>query len=59
MKKRVQKAIEYNQKFSKIPRDYNERLEWLYDYLHITGYKAESILTKYEGLRQNLYYKRL
>ena len=58
MKKRVQKAVEYKQKFSDIPRDYYERLSWLYDNLHISGYKAESILAKYEGLKQSLYYKR-
>lgn len=58
MKKRVQKAIEYTEKFSHIPKDYYERLEWLYDHLHISGYKAESILAKYNGLKESLYYKR-
>ena len=58
MKKRVQKAIEYKQKFSDIPKDYDERLSWLYDNLHLSGYKAESIIAKYESMKQSLYYKR-
>ena len=58
MKKRKQKLEEYNRRFANIPKDYNQRLEWLYDNLHITGYKAESILTKYDELKNALYYKR-
>ena len=58
MKKRFQKAIEYERRYSDIPKDYEERLEWLYDKLHINTYKAQSILSKYDGLKETLYYKR-
>ena len=58
MKKRKDKSIYYEKHFSHIPKDYNERLEWLYDTLHLSGYKAECVLSKYDELKEALYYKR-
>ena len=45
-KTRLQKADEYEKKFSHIPVDYKERLEWLYDTLHITEREAYDIMDK-------------
>lgn len=49
---------EYNQKYSKIPRDYNARLKWMYDKYHITSVKADTIIADYNTIKNNLYYKR-
>lgn len=45
-KTRKQKADEYDTKFRHIPIDYKERLEWLYDTLHITEKQGFEILHK-------------
>lgn len=64
MKSRKEKMIEYNQKYSHIPKDYIERLEYLYDTLGIDDVKSDEILaardmyinsTYFETIRMILY----
>lgn len=57
MKSRKQRLLEYDQKYAHIPRDYNERLSWMYDKYHITPAKANEILLKRDGMLRELYYK--
>lgn len=57
MKSRKQRICEYNAKYSHIPRDYNDRLSWLYDELHITNKKAKEILDRRNEMLSALYYK--
>lgn len=56
MKNRKQLEQEYQERYSEIPRDYNERLAWMYDKLHITQAKGEQIIDKYNRMMQSLYY---
>ena len=44
MKSRKQKSSLYEQKYSEIPKDYNARLEYMYNKLKITPSKAASII---------------
>ena len=55
-KTRKQKADEYAQKFSHIPIDYKERLEWLYDTLHITDRDAYKIIERRRQMVSALYW---
>ena len=55
-KTRLQKADEYEKKFSHIPVDYKERLEWLYDALKITEKEAYAILEKRGQMLSTLKY---
>ena len=43
-KNRKKKLIEYENKYSDIPKDYYERLEWMYDNYNISDKKAQHIL---------------
>lgn len=43
-KTRKQRQKEYDLKYNEIPRDYEERLSWMYDKFHVTDAKAEEIL---------------
>ena len=55
-KSRKQKAKLYESKYSEIPRDYIERLSWMYDKYHITKAKAEEILRAKYNILSSLYY---
>lgn len=64
MKSRKEKMLEYAQKYSHIPRDYVERLEYLYDALGIDDDKSDEILaardryinsTYFEAIRMVMY----
>lgn len=55
-KNRKQLALEYDQKYSEVPRDYNERLEWMYDKYKVSEKKAEEIVTKRNQMIDSLYY---
>lgn len=55
-KTRNQKHKEYEDKYGNIPIDYQERLEWLYDNLHLTEKQAESILNKRYAMLDSLRY---
>jgi Holliday junction resolvase RusA-like endonuclease len=59
MKSRKQKLMDYEEQFNGIPRDYNERLSWMYDKYNITEAKAEQILRKREEMLRYLYYTSL
>lgn len=54
MKRRNEKEVEYNLKFGDIPKDYNERLEWLYDRLGINKTKANTIISNYNAMKETL-----
>ena len=56
IKSRKQKAKLYESKYSEIPRDYIERLSWMYDKYHITKAKAEEILRAKYNMLSSLYY---
>lgn len=56
IKSRKQKAKLYESKYSEIPRDYIERLSWMYDKYHITKAKAEEILRAKYNILSSLYY---
>ena len=56
IKSRKQKAKLYESKYSEIPRDYIERLSWMYDKYHITKAKAEEILRAKYTILSSLYY---
>lgn len=64
MKSRKEKIIEYEQKYSHIPKDYIERLNYLYDTLGIDDNKSDEILqaranyinsTYFETIRMIMY----
>lgn len=56
-KTRKQKSEEYSEKFGHIPIDYKERLNWLYDELHITEKEAYSILEDHRNMVSSLQYQ--
>lgn len=58
MKKRKDKEKEYNERFDGIPKDYYERLEWLADRLSLSSVKRDTIIGKYNTMKERLYYKR-
>ena len=57
MKNRRRKAEEYEDKYSHIPLDIEERLSWLYDELKITDKKADEIILKRDAMIQSLYFE--
>jgi len=56
LKSRKQKQLEYEEKFSDIPKDYTERLLWMYDKYNINDKKAENIIAKRNAMIQSLEY---
>ena len=59
MKTRDQKAIEYEEKYADIPRDYNERLSYLYDKLKLKPSINNNIIEKRDAMIDSLYYTEL
>lgn len=57
MKNRKQKMLEYEQKYNSIPRDYIQRLEFLYDILGIDDKKSDEILAYRQAFIDSTYYK--
>lgn len=57
MKSRKEKMIEYNQKYSHIPKDYIERLEYLYDTLGIDDVKSDEILVARDNYINSTYFE--
>lgn len=55
-KSRDDKSLEYEQKYSEIPKDYLERLNWLYDKLKITDKKADQIIAARRRMMTEMYY---
>lgn len=58
MKKRKDKQKIYDRLFNNIPKDYNERLEWLSNNLHLNSVKMDTIIGKYNTMKERLYFKR-
>lgn len=58
MKKRKYKQEKYDRKFGGIPKDYNERLEWLANRLNLNSVKMDTIVARYNTMKETLYYKR-
>lgn len=58
-KNRKQKAKEYQERYSEIPKDYIERLSYMCDIYNVNEKKFDEILAKKQAMLENLYYKRL
>lgn len=58
-KSRKEKELDYNEKYSHIPLDYNERLLWMYDKYKVNNKKEQEILTKRFEMLSSLYYTEL
>lgn len=56
-KNRKQKQQEYYNKYKSIPVDYNERLNWMYDYYNITDKISNDIINKRYSMMNTLQYK--
>lgn len=59
MKNRKQKMLEYEEKYSNIPRDYRARLEFMYDSLNINESKAVEIMKQRQAFMHSMYYETL
>lgn len=57
MKNKKQKIIEYQEKYANIPRDYIDRLNWMYDELNIDDKKSAEILQARANYINSTYYK--
>lgn len=57
MKNKKQKMIEYQEKYGNIPKDYIERLNWLYDTLKIDDVKSEEIINARNIFINSTYYE--
>lgn len=57
MKNRKEKMLEYQNKYGNIPKDYIERLEYLYNKLNIDDKKSEEILQARMNYINSTYYK--
>jgi len=55
-KSRKEKELEYENKFSMIPRDYNERLKWMYTQYNITPNIEQEIIQKRDRMLSELCY---
>lgn len=56
MKSRSERMIEYEQEYGEIPRDYRERLLYLYDKLKLDDVLSEQIIQMRDNLIQSTYY---
>lgn len=56
-KNRKKKMIEYESKYSHIPKDYYERLKWMYEKYNISDKKAKNILRLREEMINSFKYK--
>lgn len=57
MKNKREKLLEYDSKYGHIPKNYIERLEWLYETLNIDDKKSDEILRARENFMNTTYYK--
>ncbi len=57
MKSRKEKMIEYDRKYSHIPKDYRARLEYLYDTLKLDDTKSDEILQARAAYINSTYYE--
>ena len=56
MKNRKQKQEEYNRKYSDIPNDYNERLEWMDNHYKLNDSLRQQIIDRANNIQQNLFF---
>ena len=56
MKKRKQKAEEYENKYSHIPKDYYQRLQWMYESMKLSDRTVREIFSKRDAMLASLYY---
>lgn len=56
-KSRLEKSIDYANKYGAIPIDYNERLSYIYDLYNIDEKKQQMIFDQRNGMLNSLYYK--
>ena len=56
MKKRKQKAEEYEIKYSHIPKDYYQRLQWMYETMKLSDKTVHEIFSKRDAILASLYY---
>jgi hypothetical protein len=56
IKTRKQKTEIYNQKFSMIPKDYQERINWIIDTYKISDAKLKDIIDTKDKMMQQMYY---
>ena len=56
MKTRKQKAEEYESKYSHIPRDYYERLQWMYETMNLSDKTVHEIFSKRDAMLASLFY---
>lgn len=59
MKSKKQKLLEYQEKYSHIPKNYQDRLLYLYDTLKIDDIKSDEILKIRQDYINSTYYKHL
>lgn len=55
-KNRIEMEVEYNDKYGDIPKDFQERLEWLHRTLNISDGKAEEIIARRDMMIHDLSY---
>lgn len=56
IKSRKAKAKLYEAKYSEIPRDFYERINWMYDHYHITPQKADAIINVRNQMTDSIFY---
>jgi Holliday junction resolvase RusA-like endonuclease len=56
-KSRQTKAIEYEEKYARVPKDFRERLDWMYDKYKVTDKKALEILNTRDSMIRDMYYE--
>ena len=57
MKSKKQKLIEYEEKYGHIPKDYIDRLNWMYDTLKIDDKKSKEIIAARNNFINSTYYE--
>ena len=55
-KTRKQKSQEYDQKYSEIPKDMEERLNWMIDKYNLSSQKMDEIIEKKRNMEYYLQY---
>lgn len=55
-KNRKIKSKEYEEKYGHIPVDYNDRLNWMIEYYHLSPQKMNEILEKRQNVLNNLFF---
>lgn len=56
---RQEKLNKYNGRYDDIPRDFQERLNWMIDKYHLTPNKMDEIITKKRNMEMSLFYNRV